>query len=61
MTSFDHLIKIRELQKKTNGFVTLIPLKFSLDNIRPLTLSLASPPCMLSDGGQGLLAKMSWK
>ena len=28
----DHLIKIRELQKKTNGFVTLIPLKFSLDN-----------------------------
>ena len=28
----DHLIIIRELQKKTNGFVTLIPLKFSLDN-----------------------------
>ena len=28
----DHLIKIRELQKKTKGFVTLIPLKFSLDN-----------------------------
>jgi aminodeoxyfutalosine synthase len=28
----DHLIKIRELQKKTNGFITLIPLKFSLDN-----------------------------
>jgi aminodeoxyfutalosine synthase len=28
----DHLIKIRDLQKKTNGFVTLIPLKFSLDN-----------------------------
>ena len=28
----DHLIKIRELLKKTNGFVTLIPLKFSLDN-----------------------------
>ncbi len=28
----DHLIKIRELQKKTNGFLTLIPLKFSLDN-----------------------------
>ena len=28
----DHLIKIRELQKKTGGFVTLIPLKFSLDN-----------------------------
>ncbi len=28
----DHLIKIRELQKKTNGLITLIPLKFSLDN-----------------------------
>ena len=28
----DHLIKIRELQKKTRGFITLIPLKFSLDN-----------------------------
>ncbi|MGH1521102.1 MAG: radical SAM protein, partial [Nitrosopumilus sp.] len=28
----DHLIKIRDLQKKTNGFLTLIPLKFSLAN-----------------------------
>jgi aminodeoxyfutalosine synthase len=28
----DHLLKIRELQKKTNGFITFIPLKFSLDN-----------------------------
>jgi len=28
----DHLVKIRELQKKTGGFITLIPLKFSLDN-----------------------------
>ena len=28
----DHLIKIREIQKKTNGFITFIPLKFSLDN-----------------------------
>jgi aminodeoxyfutalosine synthase len=28
----DHLIKIRNLQKKTNGLLTLIPLKFSLDN-----------------------------
>ena len=28
----DHLIKIRNLQKKTHGFITLIPLKFSLDN-----------------------------
>ncbi|HWP78162.1 MAG: radical SAM protein [Thermoproteota archaeon] len=28
----DHLIKIRQLQKKTGGFITFIPLKFSLDN-----------------------------
>jgi len=28
----DHLIKIRDLQKKTKGFITMIPLKFSLDN-----------------------------
>ena len=28
----DHLVKIRQLQKKTGGFLTLIPLKFSLDN-----------------------------
>jgi len=28
----DHLIKLRELQKKTGGFITFIPLKFSLDN-----------------------------
>jgi aminodeoxyfutalosine synthase len=28
----DHLIKIREAQKRTNGFLTFIPLKFSLDN-----------------------------
>lgn len=28
----DHLIKIRDLQKKTNGIITFIPLKFSLDN-----------------------------
>ena len=28
----DHLIKLRELQKKTQGFITFIPLKFSLDN-----------------------------
>jgi aminodeoxyfutalosine synthase len=28
----DHLIKLREVQKKTNGFLTFIPLKFSLEN-----------------------------
>ncbi|MGH9991971.1 MAG: radical SAM protein [Nitrososphaera sp.] len=28
----DHLVKIRELHKKTGGFTTFIPLKFSLEN-----------------------------
>lgn len=28
----DHLIRVRELQKKTGGFITFIPLKFSLEN-----------------------------
>ncbi len=28
----DHLTKIRQLQKKTGGFITFIPLKFSFDN-----------------------------
>jgi aminodeoxyfutalosine synthase len=28
----DHILKIRDLQKKTKGFTTFIPLKFSLDN-----------------------------
>ena len=28
----DHLLRIRKLQEKTNGFITFIPLKFSLDN-----------------------------
>jgi aminodeoxyfutalosine synthase len=28
----DHIIKIRELHKKTKGFTTFIPLKFSLEN-----------------------------
>ena len=28
----DHILKIRELHKKTRGFTTFIPLKFSLDN-----------------------------
>ncbi len=28
----DHIIKIRELHKKTGGFTTFIPLKFSLEN-----------------------------
>ena len=28
----DHLIKLREVQKRTHGFLTFIPLKFSLEN-----------------------------
>jgi aminodeoxyfutalosine synthase len=28
----DHIIRIKELNKKTNGFTTFIPLKFSLEN-----------------------------
>ena len=28
----DHLVKLREVQKRTHGFLTLIPLKFSLEN-----------------------------
>lgn len=28
----DHLVKIRQLQKKTGGFITFIPLKFSPEN-----------------------------
>lgn len=30
----DHIIKLRDLNKKTNGFTTFIPLKFSLENTR---------------------------
>ncbi len=41
----DHLIKIRELQKKTNGFVTLIPLKFSLDNTELEKQGLVNNEC----------------
>jgi aminodeoxyfutalosine synthase len=28
----DHLVKLREVQKRTKGFLTFIPLKFSLEN-----------------------------
>jgi aminodeoxyfutalosine synthase len=30
----DHILKIRELHKKTGGFTTFIPLKFSLENTK---------------------------
>ena len=36
----DHLIKIRDLQKKTGGFLTFIPLKFSLDTVSYTHLTL---------------------
>jgi len=41
----DHLIKIRELQKKTNGFITFIPLKFSLDNTELEQKNLVTHEC----------------
>ena len=41
----DHLIKIRELQKKTHGFLTLIPLKFSLDNTELEQQNLVTNEC----------------
>ena len=50
-----HLALIPSLHQDSTNDLT------KLNLIKPLTLSLASPPCMLSDGGQGLLAKMSWK
>ncbi len=41
----DHLIKIRELQKKTGGFLTFIPLKFSLDNTELEQKNLVTHEC----------------
>jgi len=41
----DHLIKIRELQKKTKGFITFIPLKFSLDNTELEQENLVTHEC----------------
>ncbi len=41
----DHLIKTRELQKKTGGFLTFIPLKFSLDNTELEQQNLVTQEC----------------
>lgn len=41
----DHLVKIRQLQKKTGGFITLIPLKFSLDNTELEKKQLVNHEC----------------
>jgi len=41
----DHLLKLRELQKKTKGFITFIPLKFSLDNTELEQKNLVTHEC----------------
>ena len=41
----DHLIKIRDLQKKTHGFITFIPLKFSLENTELEQKNLVTHEC----------------
>ena len=41
----DHLVRIRELQKRTGGFLTFIPLKFSLDNTELEQKGLVSREC----------------
>ena len=41
----DHLIKLRDLQKKTQGFITFIPLKFSLDNTELEQEKLVTTEC----------------
>ncbi len=41
----DHLTKIRDLQKKTGGFITFIPLKFSLDNTELEQMNLVKNEC----------------
>ena len=41
----DHLLKIRNLQKKTNGFLTLIPLRFSLENTELEQKNMLSQEC----------------
>ena len=41
----DHLLKIRSLQKKTGGFLTLIPLKFSLENTELEQKNMLSLEC----------------
>lgn len=41
----DHLIKLRTLQKSTGGFITFIPLKFSLDNTEMEQKGLVTREC----------------
>ena len=41
----DHLIEIRNLQKETGGFITFIPLKFSLDNTELEQKGLVTEEC----------------
>lgn len=41
----DHLVRLRDLQKQTGGFITFIPLKFSLDNTELEQKGLVSSEC----------------
>lgn len=41
----DHLLKVRQLQKETGGFITFIPLKFSLDNTELEQKGLVTEEC----------------
>jgi len=41
----DHLLKIRNLQKKTGGFLTIIHLKFSLENTELEQNNMLNPEC----------------
>ena len=41
----DHLVKVRDLQRKTGGFITFIPLKFSLDNTELEKSNLVTEEC----------------
>ena len=41
----DHLVRVRELQKKTGGFITMIPLRFSMDNTELEQKNLITSEC----------------
>ncbi len=45
----DHLVRVRDLQKKTGGFLTFIPLKFSLDNTELERKGLVERECSSLD------------
>ena len=41
----DHLVRTRDLQKRTGGFITMIPLRFSLDNTELETSGQVTHEC----------------